>query len=233
MNRKLPVVAIALFLLAGCGGAARSTEELSDALLTVGDLSGEWTENRSQPDAPDGTLPPTGIIPEAQRDMVPTVELCDAAAAEGRSAADAIRWQVFRRFEMTPADPFDPPSDREGHRIFLQQFMMSDDASELVKITADLFPAIEACLGDIPAGEEGPGTATKVDISSGADEQIAVLTQVEEAGGRGQWFIYNAVVRKGSVLMSVTLGDVFIGDLQPEVDVDDFDAIVADAVAKL
>lgn len=233
MNRKMLALALVPALLAGCGGEPRSAEDLSDALLTVGDLSGEWTENRGQPDSPDGTMPASGIVPDDQRDKLPTVELCDAAPADGKAAADSIEWEVFRQFDMTPADPFDPPSDREGHKIFLQQFMVSDDASDLVKVTADLFPAIEECLGDIPAGEEGPGVATKIDISSGGDEQIAVLTRVEEAGGRGQWYIYNAVVRKGSVLMSVMLGDVYIGDLQPEVDLEDFDAIVATAVDKL
>ena len=233
MRSKLIAAALAAALVTGCGGEPRSTTELSDALLTVSDLHGAWTENRQRPDSPDSTMPATGIIPDDQRDMLPTIELCDAASAAGRSAAESLKWDVFRQFDMTPADPFDPPTDREGHKIFLQEFMLSNDASDLVKVTADLFPAMEACLGDIPAGEEGPGTATKINISSGADEQIAVLTQIEEAGGGGQWFIYNAIVRKSSVLMWVMLGDVFIGDLQPEVGLTDFDAIVQAAVEKL
>lgn len=233
MTSKLIAFAVAACLVAGCGAEPRSTADLSTALLTVSDLTGAWTENRQRPDAPDDTMPASGIIPEDQREMLPTVELCETASAEGKAAADSIEWEVFRQFDMTPVDPFDPPTDREGHKIFLQEFMLSDDGSNLVKITADLFPAMEACLGDIPAGEEGPGTATKIDISSGGDEQIAVLTQIEEAGGTGQWFIYTAVVRKGSVLMSVMLGDVFIGDLQPEVGLEDFDAIVQAAVEKL
>lgn len=233
MTRKLATLVVAAVVLAGCGGEATSTEDLSNALLTVGDLPGEWTENRGNPDASEGTIPASGIIPDEQRKLLPTVELCDAASADAKTAADSIEWDVFRRFDMTAADPFNPPTDREGHKIFLQEFMMSEDASDLEDLTADVFPAIEACLGDIPAGEEGPGTATKIEITSVGDEHIAVLTQIEEAGGRGQWFIYNAVIRKGSVLMSVMLGDVFIGDLEPEVDLADFDAIVTAAVDKL
>lgn len=233
MTRKLSALAVVAVVLAGCGGEPASTEDLSGSLLTVGDLSGKWTENRGNPDASEGTIPASGIISDEQRTKLPTVDLCDAASADGKTAAESIEWDVFRQFDMTPVDPFDPPTDREGHKIFLQEFMMSDDASDLEDLTADLIPAIEACLGDIPAGEEGPGTATRIDIGSVGDEHIAVLTQIEEAGGRGQWYIYNAVVRKGSVLMSVTLGDVFVGDLQPEVDLEDFDAIVQTAVDKL
>ena len=232
MTRTLPTLSMVVILLAGCGGAT-STEGLSDALLTVGDLSGDWTENRGDPSSPDGTIPASGSIPEDKRELLPSIEICDAAAATGKAAADSIEWEYFRQFDMTPVDPFDPPSDREGHKIFLQEFMLFDGSSDLERLTADLFPAIEACLGDIPAGEEGPGTASKIEIGDVGDESLAVLTQIEEAGGRGQWFIYNAIVRKGSVLLSVVLGDVFIGNLRPEMNLEDFDAIVQSAVAKL
>lgn len=232
MSRKFPTLMLVAVVLAGCGGAS-STKDLSGALLTVGDLPGDWAENRGDPDASEGTIPASGSVPEDKREMLPTIELCDAASADGKAAADSIKWEYFRQFDMTPADPFNPPSDREGHKIFLQEFMLTDDSSDLEQLTADLFPAMEACLGDIPAGEEGPGTATRIEITAVGDETIAVLTQIEEAGGRGQWYIYNAVVRKGSVLMSVMLGDVYIGDLQPEIGLEDFDAIVTNAVAKV
>lgn len=233
MTRKFSFLAVVTFLLAGCGSSTPSSEDLSDALLNAGDLPGQWTENRGDPESSDGTIPASGIIPEDQRAMLPTFELCDAAPADGKAAADSLVWEVFRQFDMTPADPFNPPTDREGHKIFLQEFMLAGAPSDLEQLTADLFPAMEACLGDIPAGEEGPGTATKIEISAVGDESIAVLTQIEEIGGRGQWFIYNSVIRKGSVLLSVMLGDVYIGNLEPEIGVDDFDAIVKTAVEKL
>lgn len=231
-----PVLALALIMavtaLTACGGP-RSVDEMSDALLTVGDLPGVWTENRGDPSSAEGTVPASGIVPDDQRGLLPTVDLCDAADDAARDAADRLRWEVFRQFDATVDDPVDPPTDPEGHKVFLQQFMMSDEPEDLSSLLADLVPGVEACLGPIPAGEEGPGTATAIELTSAGDEHVAVLTQIEEAGGRGMWFVYNAIVRKGSVLMSIVLGDVYLGELKPEVDLADFDAIVTTAVDKL
>lgn len=233
MLKALPALVLMMAVAAGCGESSTSVDDLSDALLTTGDLTGEWTEFRGNPEATEGTIAPTGIVTDEQRAMLPTMDLCERASDDAKTAANALRWDVFRQFDKTVADPIDPPTDREGHKVFLQQFMLSDDSDAVNALFDDLASGLEACLGDIPAGEEGPGRATEVEITSVGDEHIAVLTQIEEAGGRGMWYLYNAFVRDGSVLMSVTLADVFLGDLQPEVDLADFDELVTAAVDKL
>lgn len=235
MRGRLPLavtVALMAAALTSCG-SPRSVEDMADALLTPADLTGEWTVNAGNPDASEGTLAPSGILTDAQREVLPRVQLCDRASGDAQDAADAFEWEVYRQLDQTVDDPIDPPTDREGHKVFLQESMMSDDPDDLIALFDDLLPGIEACLGDIPADEEGPGTAEKIEITSGGDEQIAVLSRIEEAGGQGVWNVYNAVIRKGSVALSIMLVDVYLGDLQPVVDNADFDAIVSLAMSKL
>ena len=85
----------------------------------------------------------------------------------------------------------------------------------------------------MPAGEEGPGNSEKIAITAPADQKIGVLYTVEEAGGAGTWHVYNAVLRKGSVVMSVMLTDIALGGVDIELGLDEFDAIVSTALAKL
>jgi hypothetical protein len=160
MTHRIPALVLTAVLCVGCGGSS-STDDLSDALLTVGDLAGEWTQSTGDPEAPEGTIPASGIVPDELRAMLPTFDLCPAASEAGKEAAESIQWQYFRQFDLAAGDPIDPPNDREGHMLFLQQFILSGDSLDLEQLTADLFPALEACLGDIPAGEEGPGTASR------------------------------------------------------------------------
>jgi hypothetical protein len=89
------------------------------------------------------------------------------------------------------------------------------------------------CLGDVPAGEEGPGTITEVEIEPVGDQRIATLAQIEEAGGGGVWNIYSVLVREGSVLMSITAVDIVLGDLEMEMDVADLDAMLSVATSKI
>ena len=65
------------------------------------------------------------------------------------------------------------------------------------------------------------------------DERVAVLSRFEEAGGTGVWNIYSVLVRKGSVLVSVTAVDIVMGDLEAELTLSDVGRIVDAAVSKL
>jgi len=231
------LVVAALLALSGCAVTSvrdtnkiRSAEELADSLLTDEDLSGDWTLNTG----PDGVaLPASGVITDVERKMLPQVELCDEADQTARDAIDGLKWQGFRQLDKIVDDPIDPPADREGHMEFVQQFLVSADPDDLESAFDDVATGYVECLGDVPAGEEGPGTITEVEIEPVGDQRIATLAQIEEAGGGGMWNIYSVLVREGSVLMSITAVDIVLGDLEMEMDVADLDAMLSAATSKI
>ncbi|MFM2047065.1 MAG: hypothetical protein RL383_1142 [Actinomycetota bacterium] len=204
--------------------------ELAGLLLSPGDIEGEWTLNKG-PEG--GGLPESGEITDADRDQLPQVQVCDKASAAAKEAISNLRWQAYRQLDRTENDPLDPPKDREGHMEFVQQYLMSDEPSRITTLYGDAAPGFIECLGDIPAGEEGPGTSTEVQIGQVGDERVAVLSRFEEAGGTGMWNIYSVLVRKGAVLVSVTAVDIVMGDLEAELTLSDVSDIVETAVSKL
>lgn len=206
-----------------------STQELADGLLVADDLEGNWKLN-SGPEGAD--LSTTGIIDDTNRDKLPQIQLCDTASQESRDALNAIQWQAFRQIDKTVDNAIKPPKDREGHMIFVQEWLTSGESNELELVFDDISAAVKECLGDIPAGEEGPGTITEAEIEPIGDQRVAALTQFEEAGGVGTWNIYSVFIRAGTVLMGVTAVDIVLGDLEPELTVADLNEILSTALAK-
>jgi hypothetical protein len=235
-RRLVGVVGIGLLLgVAGCSESieVKDAEQMSGALLEVDDLEGTWKLNVGSPGPDEETLPESGILSDKQRELMPTLDLCDAAPTEAKKAADTLKWVVFRQLDKTVDDPLDPPTDRSGHMVFVQESMISEEPEVLSETFDALVLGTEACLGEIPAGEEGAGSSAEVTIEDVGDQQIAVLTEIEEAGGVGMWHIYTAIVRKGSVLVSLMAADVVLGDLPAELQLEDFDRIVQSALEKL
>jgi hypothetical protein len=118
-------------VLAACGDdqdTPPTAEQLAAQLVTVDSFDGDWTIN---PGPDDGTDMTSGVIPEDQRDMLPTVELCDAASPEAQAAVESLTWMAFRQLDLDEDDPIDPPNDRTGHLVFVQQFMTSGDGDEI------------------------------------------------------------------------------------------------------
>lgn len=233
-----PVLAVtALLALSGCAitsvrdtNKIRSADEIADSLLTDEDLSGNWTLNTG----PDGAaLPASGVITDVERPMLPQVELCEEAGQVARDAIDSVKWQGFRQLDKVVDDPIDPPADREGHMEFVQQFLMSGEPDEVESLFNDIASGYKECLGELPAGEEGPGIVTELDIESVGDQRIAALARIEEAGGGGMWNIYSVLVREGAVLMSITAVDIVLGDLEAEMDVADLNAMLSTAASKI
>jgi hypothetical protein len=215
-------------VLAACGDeqdAPPTAEQLAAQLVTVDSFDGDWTINAG-PD--DGTDMTSGVIPEDQRDMLPTVELCDAASPEAQAAVESLTWMAFRQLDLDEDDPIDPPNDRAGHMVFVQQFMTSGDGDELAATFELLRSGSEACFGPIAAGEEGPGQAVAMPVPSVGDARFGVLTTIEEAGGWAEWRLHNAFVVDNDVLMSFLVVDIRAGDgVEPYYSTDDIDEMIA------
>jgi hypothetical protein len=219
---------VAASVLAGCGDdedTPPTAEQLAAQLVTVDSFDGEWTIN---PGPDDGTDMTSGVIPEDQRDMLPTIELCDAASPEAQDAAESLTWMAFRQLDLDEEDPIDPPNDRTGHMVFVQQFLTSGSADELESTFELLRSGSEACLGPIAQSEEGPGQAEAMPIPEVGDARFGVLTTIEEAGGWGEWRLHNAFVLDDDVLMSFLVVDIRAGDgVEPYYSADEIDEMIS------
>lgn len=242
------VAAVAVLVLAACGEdghdqsaptAVPTPEELAATLLAPDDLAGDWSvralaDVADDPDAAtiDADVLASGVVPEEYRAMLPTVELCDAAGNEARAAAAALRWQAFRPLEIAVDDPIEPPADRSGHMVFVQEFLTAGPADEIQATFDALRVGMTACLGDIPAGDEGPGTAEAMAVPNVGDDRSGVLTIVEEEGGWAEWRLYDVMVRTGPELMLLKIVDIRAG-VDPYFSSTEIDQIVTTAVDQL
>jgi hypothetical protein len=233
--RVLGVLALAAAaVLAACGDdqdTPPTAEQLAAQLVTVDSFDGDWTINPGPDDGSDMT---SGVIPEDQRDMLPTAELCDAASPEAKAAAESLSWMAFRQLDLDEDDPIDPPMDRTGHMVFVQQFLASGDADELATTFELLRSGSEACFGPIAATEEGPGRAEAMPVPAVGDARFGVLTTMEEAGGSAEWLLHNAFVLDNDVLMSLLVVDIRAGEgIEPFYSTDDIDEMIAIAAESM
>lgn len=227
-------------LVVGCGDddaavAVPSAEQLAAALLAPGDVEGTWTVNAGPEgsDAGDAPVTPAGVVLEEGQQLLPGIELCDAASDASRAAA-AVRWQAFRQLDQEELDPIEPPTDRSGRMVFIQEFLTSAEPEEIETTFNLLREGMAACLGPIPAGEEGPGRSDAIDITAVGEDHYAVLTTIEEAGGGAQWHLYTALVRTGPTLVSVTLVEITAGEgVDSQQSAASFGDVVAVAVGRL
>lgn len=196
-------------------------EQLAARLVAPGDLDGEWAVD----EGPDG-IALNGVVTDEMRPMLPTFDLCEAASAESRAAAEAVEWQAFTQLDRTVDDPLDPPSDRSGRIVFVQEFLAAGPESD-IDSTFDLVRAgWEACLGDVPAGEEGPGTVSAFSLPDVGDERTGTLTTLGEAGGWAEWRVHSVLVRSGATLLALTVADVHSNDVEAQYTDDEVGAIV-------
>lgn len=217
---------LALVVPVGCGSdggggtaAIPTAEQLGDSLLTPDDLDGTWVVNQG----------PDDVLTDEARAMLPSFELCPAASAESRAAADGLTWMAYRQLDMTPDDPITPPNDRTGHMVFVQHFLLAGEPTAVQATFELLRDGMKACLGEIDTGEEGPGLATEMTTPEVGDDRYGVLTTLQEAGG-GEWLLHNLLVRRGGVLMMVDVVEIHVG-VDPLLTTDDVDAIVTRASA--
>jgi hypothetical protein len=248
--RSLAMTAAAVLLLAACGGdgsepepdpssppsspsqvIAPTPEQLAAALVTADDYTGTWTVNVP----PDAGAAINGVVSEEMQKMLPRMELCEKASEESRAAAEGLRWQAFRQLDQTEEDPIDMAAgDREGHLVFVQEFLMAGDPDEVATTFEALRDGMRACEGDFPAGEEGPGTVEPMTIPDVGDDRYGELTTLEEAGGRAYWLLHNSLVREGPVLMTLQVVDIVMGEgVEPVVTTEDIGTYLTPAVDKL
>jgi hypothetical protein len=206
-------------------------EQLASVLATEDDFDGEWTVN-VPPDAADGV---SGVVPPEQQEMLPRLDLCDRASEESIAAVKALRWQAFRQLDMTEDDPVDfAAGDMSGHMNFVQEFLLADEPSQVESTFTALRDGSQACLGEIPAGEEGPGKVEQMNIPAVGDDRYGELLTMEEAGGGAQWRLHQVFVRDGSVLMFIDVAEIVAGEgTEPQFTTEDIDTFITTAVAKL
>ena len=224
---------ITVAVSSACSGdrSIPSTRELSDALVTADDLAGEWNVDPG-PQGGDAAIDPTKILTDEQRELLPSFELCDRASDEAKKIASTMRPLVFRQLDLTEQDEIDPPFDRTGHMIFLQEFLYADASYRMERSFESLRDGMAECLGEIPAGEEGPGYAEALTLPDLGDDCFGVLMTIGEAGGWAEWHIQEALVRNGTTLMKFVMVDIHAG-VEPYFTTDDFADIVRTAVNKL
>ncbi len=230
------MVAAAALVNGGCGGdtststtgatSVPTAAALASSLITVNDYAGKWTVN-----LPPGA-DPSGVIADSQQALLPTVGLCDRASAPSRAAVKGLRWKAGRQLDLTVKDPITPPNDRKGHMIFVQEYLTSGDQASITSTFDAVRDGMKACLGVLPAGDEGPGTATAMRVPNVGDDRYGVLTVVEEAGGWAKWRLSTTLIRRGQVLVFLNVVDIIAG-VPPQFSDSDIDGFTMTAVAKL
>lgn len=220
------IVVLGAVVAAGCGGGEPPTaEQLATHLITTDTYTGDWTDN-APPEVSDG------VVPDEFQEMLPRAEMCDDLSDTDRSAMQDVRWMAFRQLDLEVEDSIRPPDDRTGHLVFVQEFLTSGTRSDMERTFGQMRDAMAACLGEIPAGEEGPGLAVEMALPALGDERYGVLGTVEEAGGWAEWRLHSVLVRADDVLVLLVVTDIR-ADAGPYYSVDDVGRMARTAVELL
>jgi hypothetical protein len=217
-------------------GSIPTAEQLASALITAADLEGQWTVNVP----PDAEAAIAGVVPEDKREMLPQLGLCDEASAEAREAVESLQWQAFRPLDMTPADPIDMAAgDESGHMIFAQEFLLAGDPGEIEATFALVREGMQACMGDQPVGEGGETILSEpLDLPAVGEDRFGELDTVSQGPPDdpdwSTWYLNNAFVRDGPVLIWVNVAEISAGDgVGNELSRSEIDAIITTAAAKV
>jgi hypothetical protein len=214
-------------------GSMPTAEQLAGALFTDADLAGTWTVNVPQ-DAPEAAI--SGVVTEEQQEMLPRLGLCDKASPEAKAAVDGLRWQAFRQLDMTPEDPLDfAAEDRSGHMIFAQEFLLADDPAEVEALFEHLREGTTACLGEQPVTEDGETIVSEpLEVPAIGEDRFGELDTVGEPAGGAVWYLHNAFMRDGPVLMWTDVAEIIMGEgLTAELSREEIEAILTTAADKV
>ena len=229
---RVPMIAVAFTALVSCGGdeSIPTAQKLSESLIALDDFDGEWALFAGPED--DQQLDPSGILTDEQRELVPSFDLCDRASDEAKNVAETLQPIVFRQMDLAVDDAIDPPFDRTGHMVFVQQFLYAGEPDEIEESFDLVRSGMVECLGEMPAGEEGPGFAEDLEVPEVGDDRLGVLITMGEAGGWAEWRIHGVFMRDGPVLMNFVVVDIRADD-DPYFTTEEFGDMVRTAAAKL
>ena len=234
-NTWLRGLAVAGLIMGGvaCGDGddevvVPTAEDLAEDLIDVNTFDGDWTVN-VPPDVDDAE---SGIVTDEMREMLPSLDLCDEATDESRSAADSVEWMAFRQIDLQVDDPIEPPDDRSGNMVFVQEFLTAGEPDEIEELFELLRDGTEACLGEIPAGEEGPGVSEEIELPDIGDDRFGALSVFTEADDWAEWRIHGGLIRDDAVLAMITIIDIR-ADAEPYYTVDQAGDMMATAVELL
>jgi hypothetical protein len=219
--------AAAALLVTACGGggtpadAGPTARQLAASLVGAGDLGTGWTVFTP----PEG-YGSVGVVTGKNKGLVPRMDLCDKASAASRKAATSLDWEAFTQHHYATGS--------ERHPVFVQEFLLSDRASE-VRRTFDLLAAgIRACEGDrsvTPDGEtvtEGP-----LDLPAlGQDRTGSRVTVLEPGADPTTWDVRSVLVRDGTVLIGITLAEIVPPGVQKVVSDDQATSLITTIVDK-
>ena len=178
--------------------------ELAEDLIDVDTYEGTWTVF-APPDVPGAE---SGIVTAEMQEMLPSVDLCDEASDASHAAAEGVEWMAFRQIDLEVDDPIEPPDDLVGHMVMVQEFLMSGEPDEIEELFGLLDDGMEACLGEIPAGEEGAGVSEEIALPDIGDDRFGAVAVFAEAGDWAEWRIHGGLIRDGAVLAMITVGDI-------------------------
>jgi hypothetical protein len=249
-------LALATALLVACGGDGGTTddtdagaapptpEELaSSVLLTAEDLGEGWSEN-----SPPDDLLEDGVVTDEAREMLPRIVFCSKASADSSAAAEALEWQAFRQLnlatETDPAYPEEPepeepgdPGPRSHDLVFVQQFLLADDAGTVTETYDALAAGMDACRGEVNEYPDGEvGRTVPFSAPPAGEAQTTTRELVKEpgpAGRAGLWDLRMLLARDGEVLVALTVGEVRTPDVPRTLHRDDVDRIVITMAEKL
>lgn len=220
MNRpfRLAIAALAACTLVGCAGqgdgdaspttpadspaATSSTttvptaDELAGLLVTPEDLGPDWSAWEGFEAWPDGA---PGVIPEDQRELVPTLELCPAAGEEAVALAAELPWQAFTQLHQETDDPF-------ATMVVAQELLLADEPERTAETFATLRDGLSACLAASDDWEIGRGES--LEVPAVGEERYAERTSGFDAEARRDARL--VLVKDGAVLMAIRIDEVLI-----------------------
>jgi hypothetical protein len=217
---RLAVLTLAALILASCVGGNGSGSEpttsqptptssptasdvptgaqLASHLGSPADLGSGWKLWEGFADWPGGV---PGEIPDDQRTIIPTLQMCPQAGETAVAQAADLRWQAFTQLQLETPDPF-------SNMVAVQQFLVADEPSRTVETFTILRDGLTSCL-----------TANLEDWELGLRESLAVPTVGDERYAERGWGVDASgarldtrlvLVLDGPTLMAVRFDDIMI-----------------------
>lgn len=222
---RLAIAALAVGALVGCAGqggggatptspAATSTTapttpsptspvpsatELAGYLVTPADLGPDWAPWEGFEAWPDGE---PGVIPDDQRDLLPTPALCPSAGEEAIALAEGLPWQAFTQLHQETDTPFDT-------MVVAQQLLLADEPERTTETFTTLRDGLTSCLTEnLSAGDWEIGRDERLEVPAVGEDRYAERTSGFDGEARRDTRL--VLVRDGSVLMAVRIDEVLI-----------------------